>query len=379
MDLPPPHRPQINGHDLVTRGLSYIALAAIRATTEEARHSFNRYAIHGLVLGLVIALIVLGRSLPLSGSGVAAGATETTSPLINITFLTPAPITSQPPLATGGPLRRTFRSGSDVEVIQRYAQPHTEIPHRLRLNVITYTVQPGDTVQGIAIMYGLQDTTIMWANPAIEDMPDYLRIGQQVVILPIDGVYHTVKAGDTLESIAQKYKVDVSAITDVSYNNLQPPDYPIEPGMKLIVAGGQKPYVPKIVTAYTGPVPEGARGTGLFQWPAIGNITQEYWWGHRALDIAAYTGAPIYAADGGFVSFAGWTDVGYGYLIIIDHANGFATYYAHCHGFYVSVGQKVERGQLIAAMGSTGNSTGPHVHFEIRSGITPLNPRVYLP
>lgn len=222
----------------------------------------------------------------------------------------------------------------------------------------------------------------MWANPEIEDTPDYLRIGQQVVVLPIDGVYHTVKAGDTLESIARKYKVEVSAITGVELNGLQLPDgslRPLEAGMKLIVAGGQKPYVPKIVTAYNGPVPEGARGTGLFQWPAVGTLTQGYWWGHRAIDLASYTGAPIYAADSGFVSFAGWTDVGYGYLLIIDHANGFATYYAHCSGFYVSVGQRVERGQLVAAMGSTGNSTGPHLHFEIRSGHMPLNPRAYLP
>jgi murein DD-endopeptidase MepM/ murein hydrolase activator NlpD len=206
-----------------------------------------------------------------------------------------------------------------------------------------------------------------------------LRIGQELVIIPIDGVYHTVAKGDTLDSIAKKYKVKVEAITGVSFNNLQPPDYHIEPGMKLIVAGGEKPYVPKVVTSYSGPVPEGARGTGRFQWPVLGTITQGYWWGHRAIDIAAPPGAPVYAADGGFVSFAGWTDVGYGKLIVIDHANGYATYYAHLNTINVVVGQRVTRGQLIGGVGSTGNSTGPHTHFEIRYNSTLLNPRSYLP
>ncbi len=356
--------------------LSNAAVWAWRMTTDEARQLMNRYLVHGAMLALAVAVLAVG-GLPLRQENVLAGPALSDNRISLAIPSTPASIT---PVAIGGPVMRTvYQSVSDVETIQRQAQPRTEVPERLREGIITYTVQAGDTVQGIAIVYSLNDTTIMWSNPAIEDMPDFLRIGQEVVILPIDGVYHTVKEGDTLESIAAKYKVDASAITGVSFNNLQSPDASIGAGMKLIVEGGEKPYVPKIVTAYSGAVPEGARGTGLFQWPATGTLTQGYWWGHRAIDIAAYNGAPIYAADGGFVSFAGWTDIGYGYLIIVDHANGFATYYAHLSGFYASVGQKVERGQLIAAMGSTGNSSGPHVHFEIRSGSALLNPRAYLP
>jgi len=149
--------------------------------------------------------------------------------------------------------------------------------------------------------------------------------------------------------------------------------------MRLIVAGGEKPYVPKVVTAYSGSVPQGARGTGRFQWPVLGTVTQGYWWGHRALDLGAGTGSPVYAADGGFVSFAGWTDIGYGNLVVIDHANGYATYYAHLSAFRVYVGQSVQRGRLIGLVGSTGNSTGPHLHFEIRYNSSLLNPGVYLP
>ncbi|HET91714.1 MAG TPA: LysM peptidoglycan-binding domain-containing protein [Chloroflexi bacterium] len=265
------------------------------------------------------------------------------------------------------------------QAITRLAQPHTIIPERPRLDVVTYTVQAGDTVQSIAAQFGLQPTTIMWADSAIEDAPDLLQIGQQVTILPIDGVYHQVTEEDTVESIAEKYKVEPEAIITCSYNHLSPPDYAIRPGMRLIAPGGEKPYVPKVVTVYAGSVPAGAQGTGQFQWPVLGSITQGYWYGHRAIDIGASTGSAVLAADGGFVSFAGWTDLGYGYLIVIDHANGFATYYAHLSGFYVQTGQAVGRGQVIGAVGSTGWSTGPHLHFEVRYYDTQQNPRVYLP
>jgi len=288
------------------------------------------------------------------------------------------------------PIKLNGQNGSAPSIgsnraVARLAQPHTIIPERPRLDVITYTIQAGDTVQSIAALFGLQPTTIMWANPAIEDAPDLLRIGQEVIILPIDGAYHEVAEGDTLESIAEKYEVESKAIATCDYNHLQTSDYafsldyPITEGMWLIVPGGKKPYVPKVVTTYTGSVPEGARGTGRFQWPVLGQITQGYWYGHRAIDIGASTGSAVLAADGGFISFAGWTDVGYGYLVVIDHANGFATYYAHLSNIYVFSGQAVERGQVIGAVGSTGWSTGPHLHFEVRYYSAQQNPRAYLP
>ncbi len=263
--------------------------------------------------------------------------------------------------------------------IVRLAQPHTIIPDRPRLDVITYTVQAGDTVESIAAQFGLDPTTIMWSNYEIEDAPDLLRIGQDVTILPIDGVYHTVGVSDTLPSIAEEYKVASEVITSCKYNHLEGPEYVIAEGDKLIVPGGEKPYEPKVVTTYAGTVPEGARGTGGFQWPVLGVITQGYWYGHRAIDVGAPTGSALLASDGGFVSFAGWTDVGYGYLVVIDHANGYATYYAHLSNIYVFDGQAVERGQVIGAVGSTGWSTGPHLHFEIRYNGTQQNPLAYLP
>jgi murein DD-endopeptidase MepM/ murein hydrolase activator NlpD len=219
----------------------------------------------------------------------------------------------------------------------------------------------------------------MWANPAIEDAPDLLRIGQEVIILPIDGALHKVEEGDTLASIAESYEVEPEAIANCEYNDLADGDGTLEQGMFLVVPGGEKPYVPKVVTAYTGPVPEGTRGTGRFQWPVLGSITQGYWYGHRAIDVGAPTGSAVMATDGGFISFAGWTDVGYGYLIVVDHGNGFATYYGHLSNIYVTEGQAVERGQVMGAAGNTGNSTGPHLHFEVRRYGVQQNPRAYLP
>jgi LysM repeat protein len=244
-----------------------------------------------------------------------------------------------------------------TNVLFRQAQPHTTIPDRPRL----------------------EPTTVMWANPAVEDAPDLLRIGQEIVILPIDGVYHKVDEEDTLASIAEKYKVEADAIVSCKYNSLETTDGGIKVGDYIVVPGGEKPYEPKVVTAYTGSVPEGARGTGRFQWPVLGRITQDYWYGHRAIDIGAPPGSAVLATDGGFISFAGWTDVGYGYLIVVDHANGFATYYAHLSNIYVTEGQAVDRGQVVGAVGNTGNSTGPHLHFEVRRYGAQQNPRAYLP
>jgi murein DD-endopeptidase MepM/ murein hydrolase activator NlpD len=364
-------------HTRLAQVVFWLISTAWQVTTENASSLISRFTGHLVVLALVAGAVMLSGTVltaPFSFSQMAL-AEEVMTPTPAALFgVQPVSITL-PPHEMPGPIWRA----PEVESIVRAPMPRTQIPSRLRRSVITYTVQPGDTVEGIAIMFGIQPETIMWSNSAVEDAPDYLQIGQELVILPVNGVYHTVAKGDSLESIAKKYKAQTESITGVSFNLLAPPDFKIEPGMKLIVAGGEKPYVPKVVTAYAGSVPQGARGTGRFQWPVLGTLTQGYWWGHRALDLGAATGSPVYAADGGFVSFAGWTDIGYGNLIVIDHANGYATYYAHLSGFRVFMGQGVQRGQLIGLVGSTGNSSGPHLHFEIRYNHSLLNPRLYLP
>ncbi len=281
------------------------------------------------------------------------------------------------PSATTLVERPYYRVASQAR-IARQVQVHTAIPDRPRLEVVTYTVQPGDTAEKIAAHFDLQPTTLLWSNPEMEKKPDLLTVGQVLTILPIDGAYHTVEYSDTLESVAESYKVDHEAIASCTFNEI-PADGELVPGLKLIVPGGTKPYKTQEVTAYEGPVPDAIQVRGYFSWPAAGVLTQGYWYGHRAIDIGAPLGTAIRTADGGFVSFAGWTDIGYGYLVVVNHQNGYQTYYAHLSNIFVQEGEVVQSAQVVGAMGSTGNSTGPHLHFEIRYNGFPTNPLISLP
>ena len=272
--------------------------------------------------------------------------------------------------------RPYYRIASQARIV-RQAQQHTAIPERPRLEIVTYTVQGGDTAEIIAEKFGLQPTTLLWSNPEMEKMPDLLKVGQALTILPIDGVYHTVESDDTLESLAKTYKVEVADIVECPFNTI-PEEGMLSVGMKVIVPGGTKPYETREVTTYSGPVEGTAQSSGIFYWPTAGALTQGYWYGHRAIDIGGSIGTAIKSADGGYVSFTGWTDIGYGYLVVVDHDEGYQTYYAHLSNIFVSEGEIVEARQVIGAMGSTGNSTGPHLHFEIRYNAYPTNPLFYL-
>ena len=261
----------------------------------------------------------------------------------------------------------------------RAAVPFTLIPERPRIDIITHTVVAGDTLYGIAEKYSISVETLMWAN-GMELNPDLLRLGQQLTVLPIDGVYHSVEKGDTLDSIAKKYKANTSDIVKYELNDLNQRTPTIAVGQKLVVPGGTKPQVVRQVQIYAGPAPANAsRGTGRFVWPTSGSISQNYKTYHRALDIGSRIGAPVKASDSGYVAAAGWSNLGYGNYVVIDHGNGFQTLYAHLNSFSVSAGQSVAQGTVIGQVGNTGNSTGPHLHFEIIQGGVQRNPYNYLP
>ncbi len=257
-----------------------------------------------------------------------------------------------------------------------------ERPAVARTEPVIYVVQPGDNPSLIAARFGLKPETIVWANAELERNPDLLSVGQELIIPPVDGVLHTVKKGDTLESIAKKYKVSVEAIVGYEPNGLTPGAQLVE-GQKIMVPGGKKPYVAPVVRA---PAPgrwvnpgkfDGA--SGAFMWPITGRITQGVHRYHMALDIANAMGTPIAASDAGVVIFAGWDNTGYGYSVVIDHGNGFRTRYAHMSYYLVQAGDKVNKGDIIGKVGSTGRSTGPHLHFEIIYQGVRRNPYNFLP
>ncbi len=277
----------------------------------------------------------------------------------------------------------------DAGIVQRQALPQTVRQTDDRRGIITYTVQPGDTIEGIAARFGILPTTIVWSNKDIEDQPDLLSVGQILTVLPVDGIFYTVQSDDSIDGIAKKFKAKADDIRKSPLNNLGSGGNLLI-GSRIVVPDGVKPFEAQVVdnnqrstasgqvvSVRPGQAPVAARGR--FIWPTRGFISQGYWAFHRALDIANGTGVPIAAADNGVVESAGWSNVGYGYLIVINHGNGFKTYYAHNSQFFVGAGQAVKQGQTISAMGSTGQSTGPHLHFEIRLNGVLMNPLIYLP
>ncbi len=255
----------------------------------------------------------------------------------------------------------------------------TFIPDRPRRAIITYNIAAGDTIGGIAKRFHVTPESIVWSNDVLENNVDYLKIGQEITIPPTSGVLHTVTSGDTVESIAKKYKAEQNNIITLEANGLTPP-YALTAGQKLMVPGGEKAIVQKVQYGYSGATPVTvSRGSGNWQWPVSGYITQEYWSGHRAIDLGTHIGNAVWASDAGYVVFIGWDPYGYGNHIIVNHGNGFETLYAHLSAVLVRSGQSVRRGQVIGLAGSTGRSTGPHLHFEVRYLGAQRNPLNYLP
>lgn len=297
-------------------------------------------------------------------------------------------------------------AASELQGIARRTSLHTIIPSRPRQEVIKYTVQPGDTVFGIAEKFGLKPQTILWANYyTLLDNPHSLRPGQELNILPVDGTYYQWQAGDGLNGVARFFGVKPEDIINFPGNHLDPKtigDYAhpnIQPGTWLVIPGGKREFVswsapigvtrenPAVARALgpgsCGPVSGGAVGFGSFIWPANKHYLSGYDYSpetnHYGIDIAGNEGEGVYASDAGVIVYAGWNDWGYGNMIIIDHGNGFQTLYAHLSALNVVCSQSVGQGDVIGAIGSTGRSSGPHLHFEIIYSTGKVNPWNYLP
>lgn len=267
----------------------------------------------------------------------------------------------------------------------RKVVPRTVIPSRPSFEVKSYTVELGDSVFEIASNFKIKPETLLWANyDQLNDNPDMVSIGMSLNIPPIDGVYYQWQDGDTVQSIATRFEAKIDDILNWSGNNLDLTEPTKSPGEWVMVPGGHRefrqwiiPVIPRGAAGVSKSVYgagaceggyEGAFGSGGFIWPA-GNHSlsgNDYWSGHLGIDIAAGEGAPIYAADSGVVVFSGWATGGYGNMVMVDHGNGYQSVYAHLSNASASCGRSVGQGQIIGYSGSTGNSTGAHLHFEVR-------------
>ncbi|MDD4332532.1 MAG: peptidoglycan DD-metalloendopeptidase family protein [Patescibacteria group bacterium] len=252
-----------------------------------------------------------------------------------------------------------------------------------RQGVIEYTVKIGDTVSTIAEDFEISVNTILWENNL--SAFSLIRPGQIISILPVTGVVHKVVRGENLGKISSLYNVESQKIMEANgMSNIND----LKIGQRLIIPGGSKSrYASSQTARYSGisaikdmvkPSSASPAAGNKMNWPTQGyRITQYYSWRHHGLDIANKIGTPLYAADAGTVIFAGWS-TGYGNNIVIDHGGGKKTRYAHQSKFYVGKGDEVRKGQTIGAMGSTGWSTGSHLHFEVIINGVMYNPLNYI-
>jgi murein DD-endopeptidase MepM/ murein hydrolase activator NlpD len=294
-------------------------------------------------------------------------------------------------------------AGVDRYTLARAPEPFTIVPDRERVTISTYIVSEGDTIFGIADKFGLAPETLFWGNPNKTADLQLLRLGLEMNILPVDGALHICTGQQSIESIANRYGVDSYDIIFSEYNDLSadtlPEDNPAF-NTALMIPGGEGETLNVAQTFEVqgsgtggGQVSIGGgagscglttvhtAGRGVFSLPVAGGYTfmQDFYPGiHNGVDLAGSTGDPIVAADGGTVVFSGRHNGGYGNLVVIDHGNGFQTYYGHLNSISVRCGAGVSAGQTIGGMGTTGNSTGTHLHFEIHQNGVPVSPLIHL-
>lgn len=357
------------------------------------RHGFGEIALRvgtglGVILLILVVVWVMGRFY-LKGNRV-----NFQQPTLDVSAPTPTLPVVIP--AYGGAVTD--------ESISRLADLHTILPSRPRFDVIQYTVEQGDTVFGIAEKYNLNPSTILWGNyNTLADDPHALKPGQILNILPVNGTYYEWNSGDGLNGVASYFGVKVDDIVNWPGNHLDattlgdPANPNIKAGTWLMIPGGHREFITwtglritRTDTAaarvygpgYCGTIPAGAGyvGTGSFIWPTVGHYISGYVFSpetnHYGIDIGGAVGQPLFATDNGVIVYAGWNNHGYGNMVVIDHEH-WQSLYAHLESLNVVCGQNVSQGDVIGWMGVTGNTTGPHLHFELYSDtygrVDPLN------
>lgn len=392
--------PSINGDNAAPRLFRRIQLW-INIAKVTLRDPLLRFAGHLTVLGVIalgIWAVRLGwDTLPVAAADEVAVQVEAAAEAdFAVEALVSGPNTRSmalPAFSEGG----TGRGG-----VSRTAMLHTVFPERPRLDVITYLVEVGDSLFGIADKFNLKPETILWGNfDVLQDDPHRLAPEQELNIPPVDGTLYEWHEGDGLNGVAKFFGVGAEDILQWPGNQLDPsmdPQNPdIEPGTLLIVPGGRRELIswsaPRITRANPavakilgpgacGSIVDGAVGTGAFIYPTTTTHLSgfDYSSVHPGIDLAGREGNAIFASDSGVVVYSGWNEWGYGYVVVVDHGTGWQTLYAHLSTINVGCGQSVIQGDVIAGMGSTGNSSGPHLHFEMmHDDYGKVNPWLYLP
>lgn len=304
------------------------------------------------------------------------------SSFLNTSFLmiVAAAIVGGPIIAENAPFFQSFNDQNDYQSLVVSYNPYggslsTVFSVKPRDKVENYTVKSGETLASIAKKFDISVDTIRWANNITGDL---IKPNQTLKIPPVTGVVHKVASGENIYTIAKKYHTNAQNILNFPFNSFEDLDtFSLMAGQTLYVPGGTiEPEKPAY--QFVASIQAGAQGSSNFIWPTSGAITQYYVWYHQALDIASPASPPVLAADSGTVAYAGCINWGYGCHVIIDHGNGYQTLYAHLSSYAVEVGNSVGQGSQIGVMGSTGRSTGTHLHFEIRSGGQILNPLGFL-
>ena len=290
----------------------------------------------------------------------------------------------------GGPIiaeNSPFNSGIEIDGSRYQAEEVSYNPYKGSLrtvisvkprdSIVNYSVVGGDTLASIAKKFNISVDTIKWTNNL---KTDTIKPGQSLKIPPVTGVVHKVVSGETIYTIAKKYSTDAQKIVNFPFNDFTDLDsFGLTAGQTLYVPDGViEEEQPRVSQRFLAQIQAGVRGSSNFIWPTSGMITQYPVWYHMALDIANSSGPAVIAADSGTVIFVGCVRYGYGCHVIIDHNNGYQTLYGHLSSYSVEAGDSVSQGNQIGVMGSTGMSTGTHLHFEVRSGGTLLNPLNFL-
>jgi murein DD-endopeptidase MepM/ murein hydrolase activator NlpD len=320
------------------------------------------YGPRGLRFLLNVATAMLVLSLPLSVAA-SSGAFSATEP---VTVAASVAAISDDAAARAATSSRGLLAGSRNPVTVTTSEA-PELQH--------YAVKKGDTLSEIAKTYSIAADDLAYAN-AIDDEGQLLSVGQALVIPPGRGALYMVKDGDSVAAVADKFKVDPSAI--MTYNRLYFEPEHFATDQLIFVPGAEVPAMRRVTesrsfTPGAGQLP--AR-TGGLSWPVNGVLTQYFWWGHTGVDLAAPYGTGIAASDDGVVVATGWVAVG-GLRVCVQHSGGLQTCYYHTSAVYVTPGETVARGQLIAAIGMTGVTTGPHVHWEVKLNGVAVNPLAY--